>query len=268
MIHPTAIIHPDAQIAANVAIGPYAVIEGAAVIGEGCVIQAHAIIGAHVVMGKNNAIGHGALIGGDPQDFAFKPEVRSRVVIGDHNRIREYATLHRGTVEGSDTVVGDHCFLMAGAHLAHNVCLGNHVVLANNVLLGGYVQMGDRVFAGGGAVFHQFVRVGEYTICQGRSGFGKDIPPFVIAAERNGIAGLNIIGLRRSGFDAAQRGEIKRAFDLLYRSGRNVAQAQEAARAESWSEPGRRFWEFVATAKKRGLCAWLGARKIGSPEEE
>lgn len=264
MIHPTAVIHPEAQLGAKVSIGPYAVIEGAAVIGEGCVIQAHAIIGAHVVMGKNNTIGHGALIGGDPQDFAFQPEVRSRVVIGEGNRIREYVTIHRGTAEGSDTVVGDHCFLMGGAHLAHNVRLGNHVILANNTLLGGHVRIGDRVFVGGGCVFHQFISVGNQAICQGASAFSKNIPPFVIAAERNGVAGLNVVGLRRSGFDAIQRGEIKRAFDLLYRSGKNVAQALDAAQGQTWGEAAAAFWTFVAGARKKGLCDWLGGRRGGA----
>ena len=117
MFHATAIIHPDAEIARDVEIGPCAVIEGAARIGAGCVIQAHAIIGAHVVMGERNVIGYGAVIGADPQDFAFKATVLSEVRIGSDNRIREYTTIHRGTTEGSATVVGDRCFLMAGAHL-------------------------------------------------------------------------------------------------------------------------------------------------------
>lgn len=259
MIHPTAIIHPDAQLGANVTVGPYAVIEGAAVIGEGCEIQSHAIIGGQVVMGRNNVIGHGAHIGGDPQDFAFKREVNSRVVIGNDNRFREYVTIHRGTAEGSETVVGDGCFLMVGAHLAHNVRLANHVVLANNVLVAGHVQMGERVFVGGGTVFHQHMRVGSHVICQGLSGFGKDIPPFVVGARINTVAGLNVIGLRRSGFNAEQRAEIKRAFELLYRSGKNVSQALEAARAEAWSATVQPFWEFVAGAKKRGLCAFVGS---------
>lgn len=261
MIHPTAIIHPDAQLAASVTIGPYAVIEGAAVLGEGCVVQAHAIIGASVTMGKGNTIGYGAIVGGDPQDFAFQPEVRSRVVIGNDNKIREYVTIHRGTTEDSETAMGDGCFLMAGAHLAHNVRLANHVILANNVLLGGHVQVGDRVFIGGGCVFHQHIRIGHHAICQGASAFSKDIPPFVIAAERNGVAGLNVIGLRRSGFDPAQRAEIKHAFDLLYRSGKNVAQALDAARTETWTGAGAAFWAFVAGSRKKGLCDWLGSRR-------
>ena len=260
-IHPTAVIHSQARLGDRVTVGPFAVIEEGAVVGDGCVIHAHAVIGGSVVMGTSNTIGHGAILGGDPQDFAFKPEVRSRVVIGEGNRIREHVTIHRGTVSGSDTVVGDGCFLMGGAHLAHNVRLGNGVVIANNSLLGGYVEIGDQVFIGGGCVFHQHIRVGRLAICQGASAFSKDIPPFVIAAERNGVAGLNVVGLRRAGLSAADRVEIKRAFDLLYRSGRNASQAVEAAGAESWGEIGRAFWDFVAAAKKKGVCDWLGGRR-------
>jgi UDP-N-acetylglucosamine acyltransferase len=267
LIHPTAIIHPDAELGADVTVGPCAVIEGPARIGDRCVIQAHAIIAGHVVMGADNLIGYGAVIGGDPQDFAFKPAVRSEVRIGHGNKIREYATLHRGTTEGSATVVGDHCFLMAGAHLAHNVVLGDHAILANNALLGGYVEVGERVFIGGGCVFHQHIRVGRLAICQGASAFSKDIPPYVIAAERNGAAGLNVVGLRRAGFTAAQRAEIKEAFDLLYRSGLNVTQALAAAQERVWAEEGRAFWEFVAGAKKKGLCDLLAARSGGDSIE-
>jgi UDP-N-acetylglucosamine acyltransferase len=268
MIHSTAVIHPDAKIGRGVTIGPYAVIEGAARIGDGCTIHAHAVIGAHVTMGRDNAIGHGAFIGGDPQDLAFKPEVRSEVRIGNGNKIREYCTIHRGTKEDTATLVGDGCFLMAGAHLGHNARLGDGVIIANNALLGGYVQVDDRVFIGGGCVFHQFIHIGRLAICQGGSAFSKDIPPYVTASGVNDVAGLNVIGLRRAGFDARQRAEIKVAFDLLYRRGLNVSQALAAARERSWAEPAQAFWIFVAETKK-GLCRFLGkhARAMDASEE-
>ncbi len=253
-------IHPEARLDAGVSVGPYAVIEGAARIGAGCVIQAHAIVGGHVTLGEGNVIGYGAVIGGDPQDLAFRSHIGSHVQIGNGNTIREYCTIHRGTAEGSATVVGNGCFLMAGAHLAHNVHLGDHVIIANNALLGGHVQIDDRVFIGGGCVFHQHIRVGGLAVCQGASAFSKDVPPFAMAAERNGVAGLNAVGLRRAGFSAAQRSEIKEAFALLYRRGLNVAQAMAAAGTRPWTEPGRAFWDFVAAAGKRGLCDYLPAR--------
>ena len=267
MIHPTAVIHPDALLGASVSVGPFAVIEGGARIGEGCEIQAHAIITEHVEMGRNNVIGYGAIIGAEPQDLAFRPQVCSTVRIGDGNKIREYCTIHRGTTESSSTTVGHGCFLMAGAHLAHNVAVADRVIIANNALLGGYVQVGDAVFIGGGCVFHQHTRIGRLAICQGRSGFGKDIPPFTTAAERNGIAGLNVIGLRRAGFPASTRTEIKSAFNLLYRSGLNITQALAAAKEQAWGAEAEEFFGFVAAAKNRGVCDFLPARSGRWSEE-
>jgi UDP-N-acetylglucosamine acyltransferase len=260
MHHPTAVIDARAVLGANVSIGPYVVIEGGAKIGDGCVIQAHAVIGAHATLGKDNTIGYGAIVGGDPQDFAFKPEVRSEVIIGDGNKIREYCTIHRGTTEGSATTIGNGCFLMAGTHVAHNCRVGDGVIIANNGLLGGHVVVDDRVFIGGGCVFHQHIRIGRLAICQGGSAFSKNIPPFAIGTLLNGIAGLNVIGLRRAGFDAAARAEIKDAFTLLYRKGFNVSQAIAAAQQREWTEPGRTFWEFVAASKKKGLCSLIRTR--------
>jgi UDP-N-acetylglucosamine acyltransferase len=264
MLHPTAVIHPDAQLGANVTVGPYAVIEGPARIGDGCTIQAHAVITGHVVMGKDNLIGYGALIGGEPQDFAFRSEVESEVRIGDGNKIREYATVHRGTSNDSATVIGNHCFLMGGSHLAHNCRLGDRVILANNVLLGGHVIVEDRVFIGGGCVFHQHIRVGQLAICQGASAFSKDIPPFTLAAERNSVAGLNVVGLRRAGLTTAERVEVKEAFKLLYRSGHNVRQALATAQEHKWGPHAQAFWDFVAATGKRGLCAFLGGGSDGA----
>jgi UDP-N-acetylglucosamine acyltransferase len=260
MIHSTAVIHPDAVLGRNVKVGPYVVVEGPAKIGDACEIQAHAIIGGHVEIGRDNLIGYGAVIGGDPQDYAFKPHIRSVVRIGDGNKIREYCTLHRGTTENSATTVGNGCFLMAGAHLAHNVSLGDHVIVANNSLLGGHVQVAEKVFIGGGCVFHQHIRVGRLAICQGGSAFSKDIPPFTTAAERNGIAGLNVVGLRRAGLDSGQRAEIKEAFALLYRSGMNTTQALVAAKDRKWGPEAQSFFDFVAAAKKRGICDFLATR--------
>jgi UDP-N-acetylglucosamine acyltransferase len=261
MIHPTAIIDPEARLGSQVAVGPHAVIEGPVQIGDGCEIQAHAVITGHVIMGSRNVIGYGAIIGGEPQDFAFRPEVCSAVHIGDGNRIREYCTIHRGSKENTATVVGDGCYLMAGAHLAHNVRLGDRVVIANNALLGGYVQVEEGVFIGGGCVFHQFIRVGRLAICQGASAFSKDIPPYTMAAERNSVAGLNIVGMRRAGFSLEQRAEVKQAFALLYRSSLNVSQALAAARERAWGSEARAFFDFVGAGKKRGHCGFLASRK-------
>jgi len=266
MIHSSALIDPQAHLGANVKVGPYVIIEAGAEIGEGCEIQAHAIIGGHVRMGEGNLVGYGAIVGGDPQDYAFQSSVQSEVRIGNRNRIREYCTIHRGSKDGGFTKVGDECFLMGGVHLAHDVKLGNNVVIANNSLLAGYVQVDDGVFIGGGCVFHQHIRVGRLAICQGLSGYGKDLPPYTMGAEVNGVAGLNVIGLRRAGFSAADRAEIKEAFTLLYRRGLNVSQAIEHSKQQIWNEKSQVFWSFIADAKKRGICDLI--RNRGTSEHE
>lgn len=255
MIHPTAIIDPAARLGEEVEVGPYAVIGGEVEIGARTVVQSHAVIEGAVRLGMDNRIGHGAIIGGQPQDLSFKAETRSAVEIGDGNVIREHVTIHRGTVQGSVTRLGNNNFFMAGAHFGHNCEIGNNVVIANNCLLGGYVTVDDGAFLGGGCVFHQFMRVGRLVITQGISGFGKDIPPFCAAAGVNKVVGLNVVGLRRAGFDAADRAEIKAAFHLLYESGLNVSQALAQAGEKTWREPAQKFFDFVAAAKRRGICA-------------
>ena len=256
MIHPTAIIGSGAKIGANVEIGPHTLIGNGVTIGNDTIIGANAVIEAEVTLGRGNRIGHGTMIGGAPQDVSFTEKTRSAVEIGDRNLIREYCTIHRGTTEGSATKIGDENFLMVGAHVGHNCVVGNKTIIANNVLLGGNVTVADGAFLGGGTTFHQNMRVGRLVMVQGSSAFGKDLPPFTLAAERNAVFGLNVIGLRRAEFSAAQRDEIKRAFKLLYLSGLNTRQALERSREMKWTEVGREFFDFVEQAGKRGVCPY------------
>jgi len=255
MIHLTAIVDSGAKIGANVEVGPHTLIGGEVTIGENTSIGANAVIESEVIIGRGNRIGHGTIIGSAPQDARFSERIRSRVEIGNDNLIREYCTIHRGTTEGSATKIGDENFLMVGVHVGHNCNVGNNVIIANNVLLAGNVEILDQAFVGGGTTFHQNMRVGRLVMVQGSSAFGKDLPPFTLAAERNLVFGLNTIGLRRAKFSAAQRDEIKRAFKLLYLSGLNTQQALEKSRETEWTEVGREFFDFVATAiTKRGVC--------------
>ncbi|MCE9588403.1 MAG: acyl-ACP--UDP-N-acetylglucosamine O-acyltransferase [Verrucomicrobia bacterium] len=255
MIHPSAFVDPAAQLAADVEVGPGAIIESGAVIGEGCRIQAHAVITGHVRMGVRNTIGYGAILGADPQDYDFKPGTKSEVLIGDDNIIREYVTIHRGTKEGSVTQVGDKNFLMVGVHLGHNASIGNRVIIANNCLLAGYVEVQDGAVLGGGSVFHQFLRVGRLCMVRGGERFPKDIPPFVSAYGTSMVAGINAVGLKRAGFSSENRLEIKRAFRLIYHNGLNITQALEESKNTSWGTEAQEFLDFIASAKKRGVCA-------------
>ena len=262
-IHPTAIVDPDAQIGAGTGIGPFSIVGPQAVIGERTIVQSHVVIEGQVTIGSGNLIGHGAVIGGPPQDISFSPQRKTKVEIGDDNIIREYCTIHRGTADESSTKIGNKNFLMAGAHIGHNCEIGNNVIIANNCLLAGYVRVDDGAFLGGGSTFHQFMHIGRLVMVQGSSAFGKDIPPFVIAAERNSVFGLNVIGLRRAGFSATDREEIKAAFKLVYLSGLNTGQIIEKAGTMKVGAIAREFLDFVANAKKRGICPL----KRGSREE-
>jgi UDP-N-acetylglucosamine acyltransferase len=224
------------------------------VIAEKTIVQSHVVIDGEVEIGTRNFIGHGAIIGAPPQDVSFSPERKTRVEIGNENIIREYCTIHRGSPEGSATKIGDKNFLMTGAHVGHNCVIGNNVVIANNCLLAGHVRVDDGAFLGGGSTFHQHMHVGRLVMVQGSSAFGKDLPPFVIAAERNYVFGLNTVGLRRAGFSSKDRDEIKAAFKLVYQSGLNISQALEKAATTKSGAPAREFLDFVANAKKRSIC--------------
>ena len=264
MIHPTALIHPAAEIDPTAEIGPYVIVDGPAKIGPDCRIEAHAQIVGRVEMGAKTVIGRAAIIGGDPQDLGFKAETESGVVLGVGNVIREHVTIHRASKAGSFTRLGDGNFLMAGAHLAHDVVMGDKNILANACLLAGHITVGSNTFIGGGAVFHQFIRIGDYCVIQGNGGFGKDIPHFCAAHRINRLMGLNVIGLRRQGFSSEQRAAIKEMFKCLFLSGKNLSQAVAAAREREWPEAAQRLLDFVATPSKRGICA---LRREGGGEE-
>ncbi|HEY2680245.1 MAG TPA: acyl-ACP--UDP-N-acetylglucosamine O-acyltransferase [Candidatus Udaeobacter sp.] len=253
-IHPTAIVDSNAKVRANVEIGAFSIIGPHVTIGEQTIVQSHVVIESEVAIGRGNFIGHGAIIGVPPQDVSFSAERRTKVEIGDDNIIREYCTIHRGSTDGSVTKIGDKNFLMSGAHIGHNCLIGDNVVIANNCLLAGHVRVDDSAFLGGGSTFHQFMHVGRLVMVQGSSAFGKDLPPFVVAAERNYVFGLNIVGMRRAGLSANDRNEIKEAFKLVYLSGLNTSQALEKAATMTFGAPAREFLDFVASAKKRGIC--------------
>ena len=253
-IHRSAVVDQTAQIGVDVEIGAFSIIGPQVVLGEKNVVQSHVVIEGEVTIGRGNFIGHGAIIGAPPQDLSFSPERKTRVEIGNDNTIREYCTIHRGSPEGSATKIGDKNFLMAGAHTGHNCVIGDNVIVANNCLLAGHVRIDDGAFLGGGSTFHQFMHIGRLVMVQGSSAFGRDIPPFVIAAERNYVFGVNVVGLRRAGFSAKDRDEIKTAFKLVYTARLNISQALRKAATMKFGAAAREFLDFVANAKKRGIC--------------
>jgi len=253
-IHPRAIIDPAAMIGDQVTIGPGAIIEANVVIGNGCVIGPNAIIKSFTSMGDECRVHSGAVIGDTPQDLSFK-QITSYVRIGSRNVFREGVTIHRGTAQDSETTVGNDCYLMANSHLAHNVKLGDKVILANGALLGGYVQIGSGVFISGNAVIHQFCRIGRLAMIGGVCGISKDVPPFCMTRSGtiNMIIGLNIVGLRRNGFSAEQRKNVRTCFNILYRKNLNVTQAVDMLESMTENAVALEFRDFIQSAK-RGIC--------------
>ena len=258
-IHTTAIVSSKAELGANVTIGPFCVIEADVKIGDNVRIGPHVTILPYTTIGAGCTIHANAVLGDLPQDLVFKADTISYVRIGANCVIREGVTIHRGTKPETETVAGERCYLMANSHLAHNVRLGEQVVLANGALLAGYAEVGDRAFISGNCLIHQFTRVGKLAILAGGSAFNKDVPPFckTKGLEANAVMGLNVIGLKRAGLGAPDRLAIKRAFHTLYQSGLNVGQATAKIRTESPSAAVIEFCEFVEQSK-RGICKFPG----------
>jgi len=252
-IHPTAVIDAKAEIDPSVEIGPYVVIDGAVKIKRGTRVMAHAYLTGLTEIGEDNEIHPGAVVGGAPQDRAYKGQP-TYLRIGDRNIIREYAQIHRGTAAGSATVLGNDNFLMATSHVGHNCVLADNVIIANGALLGGYVEVGKNVFISGNCVVHQFVRIGDYALLRGLSGTSRDVPPFAVVDWQHTVRAVNVVGLKRAGFDEKRIRAIRQAFRVLFRGGRNLALAvkevEEGGRANSDVSA---LLEFI-NSSKRGVC--------------
>ena len=252
MIHPTAIIRPGAAIGNNVSIGPYSVIGEHVTLGDECEIGPHVTIEGNTAIGSQSRVFQFAAIGGPPQDFTYQGE-DTRVELGKRVTVREYVTIHRGTLRGrSATIIGDDCYLMSYCHVAHDCILGQGVIMANSAHLGGHIEIGTRAILGGIVAVHQFVRVGEYALVGGVSGVAKDVPPYTLASgSRIYVYGLNEVGLRRNGFARETIRQLKRAFKIAFRSSLRVEQAVQKIRAEMTHIPeALRFADFLATSKR------------------
>jgi UDP-N-acetylglucosamine acyltransferase len=233
-------------------IHPTALIEDGARLGAGCIIHAHAIIRSGCELGEGIVVHPFAVVGGDPQDLRFDSATPSGVRIGARTVIREHVTISRSTEHGACTVIGSDCFLMAACHVAHDCHIGERVVIANAVLLAGHVEVADRAFLGGGAVVHQFCRIGESVMIGGGARISLDVPPFCLATERNALIGLNLVGLRRRGFRREVIDEIKRALravDTPVGNPRELA-ATALARGELHSPEAQQFLAFFARGRR------------------
>jgi UDP-N-acetylglucosamine acyltransferase len=231
--HPTAIIHPGAQLADDVAVGPYAVIGERVRIGAGTTIGAHVVIEGWTEIGDSCVFSHFVSAGTPPQDLKFGGE-ESRLIIGSHNTFREFVTLNRGTHHGGGvTRVGDHNFLMAYVHVAHDCRIGDHVIMANAATLAGHIEIGDHAVLGGLTGVHQYVRIGAYAMIGGCSAVAQDVPPFVSAVgNRAKLYGLNLIGLKRQGFSEDRIAALKKAYRTLFNAHLPIKEAIKRTREE------------------------------------
>ena len=264
-IHPSAVIGKRAQLGEGNDIGPGCVIEDGAVLGAQNTLWMNVYVGPGTTLGDNNHLHMGAIVGHVPQDVAYAG-APSYTKIGHRNTIREYVTMHRGTKEGSATVIGDENFFMANAHVGHNCQVGHKTVLVNLATLAGYCAVFDGAFLSGMVVVHQFVRIGKLAMISGLSAVNKDVPPYLLCGGRPAvIQGLNVVGLRRAGLAASVREEIKRAYKLLYREGLNVSHALEAIKRECSSAEVQALVTFVK-GSKRGICAGLPTPSAGGAQ--
>lgn len=253
-IHPTAIIDSQAEIDSSVVVGPHVIIEGPVRIGPRTTIMANAYICGDTVIGSDNVIHIGCVIGHTPQHLGYKG-APSGVRIGNQNEFREYVTIHRAAEEGHYTTIGDRCYFMGLSHVAHDVVVGNEVIVANGALLAGHVQVGNKVFISGNVGVHQFCAIGDLAMIGGLAKIVKDIPPYMLVDGQSEISGINVVGLRRAGFSASDREKIRQAYKILYRSGLNVSQAVARLEEEfAGFEPVDKIINFIK-ASKRGIAS-------------
>ncbi len=252
-IHPTAIIDPKAELDADVEIGPYCVIEANVQVGAGCRLYHGVYLTGWTTIGENCELHPGCIVGHTPQDIKYGGE-RSFCRVGSNNIIREYVTIHRGTVPESETRIGDRCFLLAGAHVAHNCVVGNGVTIINNASLSGHVTVGDRVTVGGDVGVHQFVRIGTLAMIAGTACLHMDIVPFALVDIPGRVVGINRVGLRRAELPPEDVLEVRESFRTLYRSSMrwNDAVAKLADTVKTPS--GKELVEFLQGETKRGYA--------------
>ena len=218
-IHPTAVIEDGAQIAASAKIGPLCWISSRAKIGENVQLLGRVTVMGNTTIGEGTIVFPGAVLGAGPQDHGNEFKDEAKLIIGKNNIIRENVTMHAGTPkEHFTTTVGDGGMFMINSHIAHDCVVGNGVIMTNNAVIGGHVRLGDGVILGGNSAVHQFCRIGRKAMVGGLSGVDRDVIPFgIVTGDRGKLRGLNVVGLKRSGYDEHTVKSISRAFMFLFK---------------------------------------------------
>ncbi|MGD9638930.1 MAG: acyl-ACP--UDP-N-acetylglucosamine O-acyltransferase [Alphaproteobacteria bacterium] len=228
MIHPTAIVDSKAEIAETAKIGPYCIVGPNVVLGGGVELISHVHVTGHTTIGENSKVYPFAVLGGGAQHIKYM-ETDARLVIGSNNIIREHVTMHTGTpIEEMITKIGDNCFFMVGAHVAHDCVVGNNVIMTNNSALGGHVRVGDFAIMGGMSAAHQFCRIGKHAMVGGMTGVEQDVIPYgMVIGDRARLSGLNIVGLKRRGFSRNDIKSLRQAYRMLFAKEGTLAERLE-----------------------------------------
>ena len=254
-IHPTAIVAPGAAIGERARIGPWCQVGAEAEIGDDAVLSSHVVVDGRTRIGAGAQLFPFCTVGLPPQDLKYRGEP-TRCEVGARTVVREHVTIHRGTATGTGvTLVGADCLLMAVVHVAHDCALGDGVIVANNVVMGGHVTIGDRAVIGGAAALHQFVRIGTGAMVGGVSGVEADVIPFgSVIGNRARLRGLNLVQLKRRGYERARIHAFRAAFRGLFAEQGVLAERLEAVRCRWGTEPlVAQMLEFVEAPSKRGL---------------
>lgn len=255
-IHPTAIVEDGAQIGDGSSIGPYSIIGPEVVLGRNNQVYGNVHITGKTEIGDGTTIFPFAVIGMPPQDTSYHGEPAT-LRIGANCIIREHVTIHRGTQRGRmHTEIGDNCFLMVGCHVAHDCLVGNHVTMVNGATIGGFVELGDYSTLGGLAAVQQRLRVGSYAFVGGLTGVTAEIIPYAIAiGQRAELGGLNIVGLKRRGFDRPAIHALRASYrEIFFGRGTVDERVERAAERFSEVEPVMTIIDFVRKGGKRPLC--------------
>lgn len=254
-IHPTAIIDPKAQLGRDVKVGAYSVVGEHVTLSDGVELKAHVIVDGHTSVGENTTIFSFASIGSQPQDLKYHGEP-SELIIGSNNMIREHVTMNGGTEGGGMvTRVGNNCLFMMGSHVAHDCQLGNNVILANNATLAGHVVVGDFVILGGLSAVHQFVRIGHHAMIGGMSGVESDVIPYgQVSGDRAGLVGLNLVGLKRRGFERDKIQTLRSAYRLLFSPEGTLAERIEDVSGRFDEKAVAEIIEFLRGGTSRAIC--------------
>jgi len=264
----TAKVHPSAEIADDVAVGAFAVIGPHVRIGAGAVIGSHVVIEGHTELGRRNRVYPHAVIGTAPQDHTYRDEP-TRVLIGDDNRIREFVTIHRGTVKGGGiTVIGNENMFMACSHVGHDCVIGDRNVLSNNALLAGHVRLENGCILSGSTAVHQFVTLGSLAMIAGLTGTVRDVPPFMtMMTDPARPKGVNVIGMQRAGYTDTEIKSVQRAFRTLYRTDLSREKAVETILAsDEPTRPVRKLADFVRRTEMGKLGRFLEYTRMASGE--